>query len=599
MEFPKFTEVKRYRDMVSTFGGYNHRLSCDEGQFYDMKNMTSQYFPALSTRKNRGIVQQMVNPQGVSDQGSLVWMDDGILYIDGERIELDAKFYNKDKKRITRMGAYVIINDMWYNTSNGSEGYMSATYITDTIEEGKGAVAFTMTKADGTSITWHDAEYYKENEPKNGDYMVSVVNGKATLKVYSASTASWSGVTDTRIKINAEGIDKEFEKGDGVTIAFDNREANWDYAKNIFLGDEFGGSWLSTNTTILEKEENSITITGILDENKHFSNLTLVVMRKVPDMEFVIECNNRLWGCSRDGHEIYCCKLGDVKNWNYFEGLSTDSWAVTIGSDGKFTGAITYMGNPIFFKEDSLIKIYVSGTGAHQVKETKLRGVQEGSEKSLAIVNETLFYKSTTGVMAYTGNMPVSVSDDLGEVRYYDAVASNIDDRYYISMKDKEGKSHLFVYDTKTNIWCREDDTEVMYFCRDEDDLYYIDAKDNKMKSVYGTLLVESEENDTEGKFDWMAESGNIGYASPDNKYISQINIRIALEFGTNVDFYIQYDSSGEWEHKFNMAGKGTRTFSVPVIPKRCDHFKYKIAGKGGCKIYSITKTTEQGSDIT
>lgn len=599
MEFPKFTEVKRYRDMVSTFGGYNHRLSCDEGQFYDMKNMTSQYFPALSTRKNRGIVQQMVNPQGVSDQGSLVWMDDGILYIDGERIELDAKFYNKDKKRITRMGAYVIINDMWYNTSNGSEGYMSATYITDTIEEGKGAVAFTMTKADGTSITWHDAEYYKENEPKNGDYMVSVVNGKATLKVYSASTASWSGVTDTRIKINAEGIDKEFEKGDGVTIAFDNREANWDYAKNIFLGDEFGGSWLSTNTTILEKEENSITITGILDENKHFSNLTLVVMRKVPDMEFVIECNNRLWGCSRDGHEIYCCKLGDVKNWNSFEGLSTDSWAVTIGSDGKFTGAITYMGNPIFFKEDSLIKIYVSGTGAHQVKETKLRGVQEGSEKSLAIVNETLFYKSTTGVMAYTGNMPVSVSDDLGEVRYYDAVASNIDDRYYISMKDKEGKSHLFVYDTKTNIWCREDDTEVMYFCRDEDDLYYIDAKDNKMKSVYGTLLVESEENDTEGKFDWMAESGNIGYASPDNKYISQINIRIALEFGTNVDFYIQYDSSGEWEHKFNMAGKGTRTFSVPVIPKRCDHFKYKIAGKGGCKIYSITKTTEQGSDIT
>ena len=326
--------------------------------------------------------------------------------------------------------------------------------------------------------------------------------------------------------------------------------------------------------------------------------MTLTAERKVPDMAFVTECNNRLWGCSKDGHEIYCCKLGDVKNWNSFAGISTDSWAVTVGSDGKFTGAITFLGYPMFFKEDSLIKISVSGTGAHQTKETKCRGVQRGSERSLAIVNETLLYKSTTGIVAYSGSLPVSVSDDLGEVRYYDAVGSNIDDRYYISMKDKEGKHHLFVFDTKKNIWCREDNTEVLYFCRHDDDLYYIDAKDKKMKSVYGTLLYDVPEKQTEGKFKWVVESGNLGYSSPDNKYVSQINIRISLEVGTNVDFYLQYDSSGGWEHKFNMAGKGTRTFSVPVIPKRCDHFKYKIVGTGGCKLYSITKTTEQGSDV-
>lgn len=590
MEFPRFTEVTRYRDMVSTFGGYNHRLSCVEGQFYDMKNMTSQYYPALSTRKNRGMVRQMKNPQGVSDQGSMMWLDDGILYIDGQEIKLKTKY--SYPKRLVRMGAYVIINDTWYNTSTGEEGEMSATYVCP-----DNKVTFALCEADGTAITWHDSEYYKENEPSNGDYMMSTVNGKASLKVYSASTATWASVATTYIQITADGIGSNFEKGDGVEIQIDNSNAKWSYASNIFVNDE-GSGWLSTNTTIIDKKDNCITITGILDANKAFGNMPIFVMRKVPDMEFVIECNNRLWGCSKDGHEIYCCKLGDVKNWNVFEGVATDSWAVTIGSDGKFTGAITYLGNPIFFKEDSLIKVYVSGTGGHQIKETKLRGVQEGSDQSLTILNETLFYKSTTGVMAYTGNMPICVSDDLGEVRYYDAVASSIDDRYYISMKDKEGKFHLFVYDTKTNIWCREDNTEVMYFCRDEDDLYYIDAKDKMMKSVYGTLLYDVEEKDTEGKFEWMAESGDIGYSSPDNKYVSQINIRISLEFGTNVDFYLQYDSSGKWEHKFNMAGKGTRTFSIPVIPKRCDHFKYKIVGKGGCKIYSITKTTEQGSDV-
>jgi hypothetical protein len=290
--------------------------------------------------------------------------------------------------------------------------------------------------------------------------------------------------------------------------------------------------------------------------------------------------------------------LGDVKNWNTFAGISTDSWAATVGSDGKFTGAITYLGYPMFFKEDSLIKIAVSSVGGHQVKETMCRGVQKGSERSLAVLNETLFYKTTTGVCAYNGSLPSSISDDLGEVRYSDAVAGTIDNRYYISMKDEKGVSALFVFDTKNGMWCKEDNTEALYFCKHGDDLYYIDVADKKMKSVRGTLLYDVAEKATEDNFDWFVESGVIGYSTPDNKYVANINLRITLEFGTNVDFYLQYDSGDEWEHKFNMSGTGTRTFSVPIIPKRCDHFRYKLTGKGGCKIHSITKTMEQGSDV-
>ena len=74
----------------------------------------------------------------------------------------------------------------------------------------------------------------------------------------------------------------------------------------------------------------------------------------------------------------------------------------------------------------------------------------------------------------------------------------------------------------------------------------------------------------TENDFEWYVESGAIGYSSPDNKYVGRVNIRITLELGTNADFFIQYDSCGEWEYKFNMSGKGTKTFTVPIIPKRC-----------------------------
>jgi hypothetical protein len=263
------------------------------------------------------------------------------------------------------------------------------------------------------------------------------------------------------------------------------------------------------------------------------------------------------------------------------------------------------MGYPMFFKEDGFIKISVSATGGHQVKETRCRGVQDGSGKSLVIVNETLYYKSSNGVVAYNGGVPYSISDSLGEVRYYEAIASSIGDRYYISMKDENGQYSLFVFDQKTGIWNKEESDKIMLFCNFKDDLFFQErvkrtggGYDYILKSVNGTSLHDTIESEEEKAVEWFAESGNIGYSSPDNKYVSRINIRITLEFGTNVDFYIQYDSDGKWEHKFNMGGKGTKTFTIPVIPKRCDHFKYKIVGKGGCKIHSITKTIEQGSDI-
>lgn len=599
MLFPTMREVSRYREMTSQFGGYNHQLSCQEGQFYDMKNMTTQYFPILSPRQNRGIVRALEEPQGILDKEELMWIDGGKLYVDGEVVVLDGVTLSTEEtmrpKTMAKMGAYVIImpDKVWYNAENGECGYMEASFVA----ESGSTVTFTLCEADGTAITWHDASYYEKNEPKNGDYMMSTTNGKTSLKVYSETTAMWTSVATTYLQIGAVGIGKGFEKEDGIKITIDNLVSGWEYASNIFVNEEEDGK-LSTNTYIVDKTDDCITIIGILDENKSFTDMAITVERKVPDMAFITECNNRLWGCSKDGHEIYCCKLGDVKNWNCFMGISTDSWAATIGSDGKFTGAITFLGYPMFFKEDCLIKIAVSSTGGHQTKETRCRGVQKGSERSLAILNEVLYYKSSTCICAYTGSLPTSISEELGEVRYYGAVAGTIGNRYYISMRDKEGMYHMFVYDCNTGLWSREDNTQVLYFCKHGDDLYYIDVADNVMKSVGGTLLYDISEKDTEGRFDWMVESGNIGYSSPDNKYIARINVRIALDFGTNADFYIQYDSNGIWEHKFNMSGKGTRTFTVPVIPKRCDHFKYKLVGKGGCKIYSITKTTEQGSDI-
>ena len=67
MEFPRLNEVTRYREMTNAFGGYNHQLSCKDGQFFDEQNMTSQYYPLMSPRDRRGMVRKMSDLQGILD----------------------------------------------------------------------------------------------------------------------------------------------------------------------------------------------------------------------------------------------------------------------------------------------------------------------------------------------------------------------------------------------------------------------------------------------------------------------------------------------------------------------------------------------------
>lgn len=590
MKYPILSEIGTGREMTTYFAGYNNTHSCKEGEFFDMRNVTTQYYPILSPRNKRGIGKTFTKLQGILDKEKLIWIDNKALYIDNELKTLSGVSITDGSKDIYKMGAYVVImpDKIWYNTDDGSCGYIDAT---KSIASGT-SVSFTLCNGDGNAITWHDENYYKTHAPVSGDYMMTTTDTKSSLKVYSEATQIWSAVTTTYIKISASGIGRNFKKEDGIKITIDNSSAKWSYAKKIFVNEEPDGK-LSINSVIFDKGDDYITIIAILDANKTFTNMPITVERKMPDVKFLTECQNRLWGCSKDGHEIYCCKLGDVTNWNYFSGISIDSYAATVGSDGEFTGAVTYNQNPIFFKEHSFLKVSVSQNGAHSYREQNDRGVQSGSYKSICNVNGVLFYKGVTNVYAFDGSSPIAIGDALGEHRYFDAVSGTIDGRYYMCVKEESGKHLIFVYDTKNNIWAVEDGADILFYLTHKDDLFFV--SNSVLYSVSGTEVFGS--TSKEADVSWYAESGNIGFALPDNKYISRVNIRMSLAIGAHADFWIKYDEDERWTHVFDMTGKGTKSFTIPVPTRRCDHFKYRLSGKGECKIYSITKTIEEGSD--
>ena len=611
MKLSRLNELPTSRGMIDVFRGYNHNHRIGEGEFYDMKNLTSADYPVLSPRPQRGVYESPTKPTGLIAKDALCYVDGRNFYINKYKVDMGL---SDEPKTLISMGAYVIImpDKKWINThANEDDGSFEHGNIEATVET-SALVKFTLCKLDGsefknTKITTDaDGKETREevdppalavapNKPNDLDYWIDTSGDIAVIKQYSATNSTWVSVATSYIKIASVGIGKPFAEGDGVTIS------------GVTATDELKEHLDDKTTIIWDRADDYIIVTGIIDRVASQTD-KMTVTRQMPYMDFIIESGNRLWGC-RYGvavngqvvNEIYASKLGDFKNWNSFAGISTDSYAASVGTDGAFTGAITHLGYPIFFKENYLHKIYGNYPANYQIQTTACRGVQKGCDKSLAIVNETLFYKSRSAVCSYDGSLPVEMSSALGDVAYSDAVAGSLGNKYYISMKDDQDRYSLFVYDTSKGMWHREDDTRATAFCTCRGNLYYIDYADDdgltKIKAVH-EITNPKGEYETEGKpIKWMATTGVWGTDSPDKKYISRIVVRLLLEVGSSVRFSVEYDSSGEWEHLFTMSGTTLRSFSIPIKPKRCDHLRLRIDGEGNAKIFSITKTVEQGSD--
>lgn len=627
MKLPELSELGESRDAVDVFGGYNHNLRIGDGEFYDMKNLTSLYYPVLAPRQSRGVYCNTESePLGLIEKDALCYIrySGTHLYFNMNGNDYDlgiTEIGGGTERTLISMGAYVIVmpDKKYFNTKDETDkGDIEAYYpLTEQTPE-SAYTAFTLCNAEGEEYSIdisapEEPQGTDENPLENGYTWLDTSVSPPSLKTYSSASGLWSSVATTYIKITSYKIDESFSQYDGITITGVDTDSK---SLNEALNNKTHVIYAKGKNEDTEEEEGKgwIVVVGILDNPGGYEqNGWITVKRQMPAMDFIVESNNRLWGCryglNNEGkvvNELYASKLGDFKNWNCFMGISTDSYYVSLGTDGQFTGAIAYLGYPTFFKENCMHTVYGSFPAEYQVQDTACRGVQKGSEKSLAMVNEVLYYKSRTGICAYSGSLPAEISAALGEKAYSDAVGCAYQGKYYISMKDlSEGKFVLFVYDTEKGLWHKEDELYVKQFCAAypaelngeeqispvKEEIYYTDGTQS-IKTIFGSGTPEPE------KVSWMAETGILGLSSPDKKYISRLSVRLSTEAGSRIVFYAEYNSSGVWEHLCTVGGNTLKTFTLPIRPKRCDHFRLRIKGEGNAKIFSISRITEQGSDI-
>ena len=517
------------------FGGLNHNLGAADGELWDMRNLTSDYFPLLATRPQRLLYRKLEGaPGGIFSWDGLAWVDGTGFYFKGER----RGTVTAGKKTFAALGAYIVIfpDKVWYNTMTGEFGSLEATWA-------------------GSSLTFTNGKLYEEDAEAN---------------CIQASGVNWEDYFKAGDAVTIEGCTKHTENNKTPII----REIDGDklyFYEYIFTLDGEDGVTPYTETG------------------------SLSVKRTVPDLLYVCENENRLWGC--DKTTIYASKLGDIFNWNVYDGLDTDSYSVDTGSAGSFTGCTSYLGYPIFFKEEHIYKVYGSIPSNFEVMGSATLGVADGSAGSLAIAGEILFYLSRAGVMAYSGGIPQPVGAAFGTERQKDAVAGSDGLKYYISMRGADGAWRLHVYDAQRGLWHTEDETHATHFARQDGNLYML--TDQGEIWMEGNIQDPPEGVTPEGAVAWMAEFGDFTDDDPNKKGVSKIQIRLELDEGATVEVYLQFDTDGQWQRVNGALGEGVkRSYYLPIIPRRGDHYRMRLQGAGGCRIYSLVREFYSGSEL-
>ncbi len=597
---PKVNRISGREAAVTRFGGINLSDGTPLGEWEKLHNMWFSAYPAL--KNVRGVSRTAVGKGNEAATGGFLEKDgqyiytvtDGI-YIGSEKVSVSL---SEGRKKLVSMGAYVIIlpDFVCVNTADSP-------------------CTVSRLSADGSEVTGAVTEYNQNQTYPTVSifkrmYIDVPVTG-ANLPQYSAGDN-----VELTWQYNGREMKKQFTVSD---ISVEDYTA--DGCKSVI----FDTSALDTTYFYLEGKAQPAQF-----RIPHIENVT---MKKVTanSMDFVVEHNNRLWGCSSAKHEIYCSKLGEPLKWGEYKGISTDSWAATVGSDGDFTGVTVFNDSVLFFKENCVHIVYGTKASNFSVNTITLRGVQKGSENSFCISEGLLYYKAPEGIFCFNGSSSSRVDYAFGK-DITETMTGVADDTRIIMAQTAAVPyiTRMYVYDCIHSCWYTRDGGSYGGFPGTAEIINGYSA-DGKLKlvlfeSALGILYVVEIPRDDDDTFDGVTEypvfemeSGELNRSGGIMRYITKLKFVIGVvkpAYDTEncyVRFSIKlsYDG-GEWETVYSYDSRTSNTageiFTVPVIPRRCGRMKLKIDGEvnrhpgdtavPSFTLYGIYYNTQGGSEL-
>ena len=570
MYFRKLTAPALQRQTLDVFPGFDRRPRAGAGTFAAAQNLSLEQYPAVTVRRGRGTVTQLAQSGGMTAKEALIWVDGTTLYVGGLATQ---PVLRRGKKQFVSMGAYLVIwpDKVWINLRDLSQfGHLDNTVTA------QGEVTFSLCRGDGSPWGAYTVSREAPLQSGEGTLWLDLSGAAPVLRRYSGEL--WEEAADVCVRLQGSGIGAGFRAGDGVSVS-GCEEAS-----------------LNGLHVLRAVTDDTLIFSGTV-AGDGVQNGGVTVSRSVPEMDFVTECGNRLWGCKygvvngRAVNEIYASKLGDFCNWNCYAGLSTDSYAVSRGSDGPFTAAASYLGSVLFFKENCIERLYPNASGAHSVVTLECPGVGRGSHKSVAAVDGTLYYLSRSGVCAFDGSLPRPVSAALEGMELHDGVAGAWQGSYYLSAGGADGQ-HLLVYDARRGLWQRQDELQVQDFACWEGELYALTADG-------AVLALSGQDGEAEGAVSWMAETGELHLTAAEQRYPVRLTLRLQLPRGSEVQAALSHDGGRMWKKQGTIRGGGDGAVTFHLRPRRSASLRLRLTGCGPCTLYALSTVYGKGSDET
>lgn len=382
-----------------------------------------------------------------------------------------------------------------------------------------------------------------------------------------------------------------FKSGDVVIVTAQAKKSGKTYT---FEGTIKSVGYYSGTYTIYFTEnvitKAGYTLNDITDNDGGWGWYRITVTKGIPDLKYICADSGRIWGCSEN--TIYCTSFSNPLGWYEYAASQTGNdadiaWSIEPFDLGEeFTGCCVYNGRPMFFSENKIYKVYGQRASEFQLVCDESPGIKKGSHGSVCVINSVLFFHSPEGIIRYSGNYGVNISQNFYET-LEDAVSGS-DSEFYFVTAQVGGETKTFAYSLKNGLWSIWDGIGVKEYFRIKEKLFRLNSGGyfeciNPVGGEYPELFKNQEREDRLESCivfaDFYADA--LGKKAP-----SKLFFRFITEDDSELGLFIGYDG-GEWEHIKTISQKGHRVFTVPVIPRRCDRFRIKITGGGAWRLHT------------
>ncbi len=567
MVYERTIAADNARASYKGFLGINRKLRTEGGEFYDMENISHKEYPCIRSEKGNkkvditlpegAVIKKLIIPKrnsgGFTGFGGIAYYTDGAasyngIFTDNEkRMTLtsftDAVDYNGTI--ITLPDFYGYVYAMEANVSNPNEAltypYSNSwtMYCYNEYPSTSASNYITQLKLIEVPNAWYTATFSKRYLVGDTIALYGLKdNMKACNTIYPKSSIDYSNTTSpVSIVIKSHSFSGSNSSGI-ITVVVELRNVKgevipWPASVSSTSGAQYGG-----------------------------------IKKYMPKVTYGCVAHNRIWCCSENGEEIFASALGKPFEYYEFNDASTDSWNVTVGTPGGFTGIETWHSRVLAFKAGYTHVIYGSVPKDFGIERIYNTGCID--RQSISNAGDMLIWLSYDGFYAYAGGKPERISDKLN-TKYVSAVSFSDGICYYARCKKEDGGSELVVYNTENGIWSKLTDTDIvsgefyegkLYACT-PDSMYEIKGGE------YGDFYIESPE---------------LTFDTFSDKSLINATIRCKINDGF-INFYTCVNG-GEWTAHKGISETGRHTLPIRYSPG--DILRFKIEGNGDVAITEL-----------